>query len=305
MVWLASTIRSASDVDAALAHPALSSNGDHRIGAIRRVIGFSVRNPPADRMYVIDDTLELTANFDGWIFHSGTVSVTIDVGGEQKVSTTPGRISGEESKLRFNRYVVAEGDLDDDGVHLPANALAGRVAHGSSNQPVFTEHAEWRPNPPVLVDGIRPTIESEEVNGTTLTLTWSEPMNTAAVPDAAAFTLELASGDTAPTVDSVAVIVEQNATIGTGHRDAHDQSTNLVRIANRAVFSVSSPNGLRPNPWTKFENVSKPRTTATVPGASPSWCSPRRSTSTSKRTPPNKPDRYAATAGTYRGFTHD
>ncbi len=34
------------------------------------------------------------------------------------------------------------------------------------------------------------------------------------------------------------LIVELNATIGTGHRDVHDQSINLVRIPNRAVSKV-------------------------------------------------------------------
>ena len=34
------------------------------------------------------------------------------------------------------------------------------------------------------------------------------------------------------------LIVELNATVGTGHRDAHDQPINLVRIPNRAVSSV-------------------------------------------------------------------
>ena len=34
------------------------------------------------------------------------------------------------------------------------------------------------------------------------------------------------------------LIVELNATIGTGHRDSHDQSINLLRIPNRAVSKV-------------------------------------------------------------------
>ena len=34
------------------------------------------------------------------------------------------------------------------------------------------------------------------------------------------------------------LIVELNATVGTGHRDAHDQSINLVRIPNKAVSRV-------------------------------------------------------------------
>ena len=34
------------------------------------------------------------------------------------------------------------------------------------------------------------------------------------------------------------LIVKLNATIGTGHRDAHDQSINLLRIPNRAVSEV-------------------------------------------------------------------
>ena len=34
------------------------------------------------------------------------------------------------------------------------------------------------------------------------------------------------------------LIIELNATIGTGHRDAHDQSINLVRIPNTAVCKV-------------------------------------------------------------------
>ena len=34
------------------------------------------------------------------------------------------------------------------------------------------------------------------------------------------------------------LIVELNATIGTGHRDAHDQPTNLICIPNRAVSNV-------------------------------------------------------------------
>ena len=91
------------------------------------------------------------------------------------------------------------------------------------------------------------------------------------------------------------LIVELNATIGTGHRDARDQPINLVRIPNRPVSKVFFTER---TPAKAVDEVRKrsTETAATAPGISPSLFSPRRSTPTWKRMKPSKPDCCAVPA---------
>ena len=69
------------------------------------------------------------------------------------------------------------------------------------------------------------------------------------------------------------LIVELNATIGTGHRDAHDQPINLVRIPNTAVsrvfFTERTPKAAVDEVRKRLEDANN-RYPNTAPGISPS-----------------------------------
>ena len=151
-----------------------------------------------DSTYAIGDTISLKATF------SVAVTVTTATSGGAvtgpRIAFTVGTRDeargvrlGQRARRRWcSSYTVAEGDADSDGIAVGADALAlngGAIDDASSNAAVLT-HAAARRTVDHTVDGVRPTLESASVDGTTLTLTFDEALGAAASPDKSAFTVK-------------------------------------------------------------------------------------------------------------------
>ena len=145
-----------------------------------------------DSTYAIGDTIALKATFN--------VAVTVDTSaGTPRIPFTLGTAtkhaayaSGSTTKELEFRYTVAEGDADSDGIAVAANALAlngGAIADGSGNAATL-DHAALAAQSAHQVDGERPTVSSASVSGTTLTLTFDEPLGAAASLANTAFTVK-------------------------------------------------------------------------------------------------------------------
>ena len=197
------TIRNRSGDDAGLIHAALGRDGDHRVGDIVRIANFSFEEAPAGGAYAIGDTVKLHAHFTRAVWAQGgwsSVRVRIAVGDDVKTARASGRTGADNEQIVFDSYVVAEGDLDEDGLSLSANAVSGDIRYGSSLG-AFEEHGEWSPATPVRVDGVRPSLVGAAVQGgREITLTFSE---TLAQTTATTSTLTVLVADSSRPVDRV------------------------------------------------------------------------------------------------------
>ena len=145
-----------------------------------------------DSTYAIGEVISLKATFN--------VAVTVDTtGGTPRIAFTLGTAtkhaayhSGSTTKELVFHYTVAEGDADSDGIAVGANALAlngGVIADGSSNAATL-DHTALAAQSAHKVDGERPTVSSASVSGTTLTLTFDEPLGAAASLANGSFTVK-------------------------------------------------------------------------------------------------------------------
>ena len=118
-------------------------------------------------------------------------------------------VSGTGSAtLRFE-YAIVAGDEDGDGVAIPADALStpsgSSIVTVAGSRTVQFGHDAVAADPAHKVDGVLPTADAAAVAGPTVTVTWSEALDEAAVPmGAGGFTVRIASAD-GPAVTAVAV----------------------------------------------------------------------------------------------------
>ena len=150
-----------------------------------------------DSTYAIGETVSFTATF------AESVTVTTATSGGAvvgpRIAFTVGDAtrhavyaSGSGTKALVFDYTVAEGDEDTDGIAVGADALelnGGRIDDGASNAAVLT-HTAVSASTAHRVDGVRPTVESAEVDGTTLTITFDEALGAAASLANASFTVK-------------------------------------------------------------------------------------------------------------------
>ena len=141
-----------------------------------------------DSTYAIGDVIALTATFAEAMTVTGTPRIALTVGAATRHAAYA---SGSGTAALVFSYTVAAGDEDTDGIAVGANALAlngGTIADSSSSTPVLT-HAAVAASTDHKVDGVRPTVSSAAVDGTTLTLTFAEALDTTTAPDKGAFTV--------------------------------------------------------------------------------------------------------------------
>ena len=118
-------------------------------------------------------------------------------------------VSGTGSAtLRFE-YAIVAGDEDGDGVAIPADALStpfgSSIVTVAGNRTVQFGHDAVAADLAHKVDGVLPTADAASAAGPTVTVTWSEALDEAAVPtDAGGFTVRIATAD-GPAVTAVAV----------------------------------------------------------------------------------------------------
>ncbi len=112
--------------DADLTHAAVASEGDSKVNgslvsppAVTRISWVS--SPARGDTYEHGETIELIVQFDRIITATGGAQVPLTIGTDTRQATSSGWGS---SPILFFDYTVQEEDRDEDGISIPANALA-------------------------------------------------------------------------------------------------------------------------------------------------------------------------------------
>ena len=115
--------------EAVLTHEAMASDGAGKVNAsdvtppLVTAIGFRYSTPARGDTYELGETVEVEVEFDKAVTATGDPQVALTIGTETRHGALIRFSGGSSQSLRF-RYTVQEGDRDDDGISVPANALA-------------------------------------------------------------------------------------------------------------------------------------------------------------------------------------
>ena len=130
----------------------------------------------------------------GSVSNPSNARVLFDIGSTRKNADNYSGTSGSTS-LWYDYYVV-EGDVDNDGIEIPAGptALPNTYYSDAAGSNSFDESGitAQGPFPDRKVDGVYPSLDSAVVNGTVLVLTWDETLRDDSVPAAGDFTVTVA-----------------------------------------------------------------------------------------------------------------
>ena len=115
-----------SNSDADLTHAAVAAEGGHKVNgnlasppAVKSISFAST--PAGDDTYELGETIQVIVQFDRVVTANGRAQVALSIGGETRQATSYGW--GDSLFLYFD-YPVQEADRDEDGISIPANALA-------------------------------------------------------------------------------------------------------------------------------------------------------------------------------------
>ena len=158
------SIKDAAGSDADLSHDALSAQDGHKVDGVRPTVtrvrlsaSYASDTHISDGVYSAGEEIFVDVDFGEAVYVDGTPQLTLDIGGRMKASEWTGGWLGS-----FSSYVVEDGDLDTDGVAIPANAISlngGSIADRAGNEAVLT-HAAVAATPEATVDAVGPTITS-------------------------------------------------------------------------------------------------------------------------------------------------
>ena len=150
-------------------------------------------NPGPDGTYAEEDVIEVTVTFSETVqadTTNGTPTLALTVGRSKPARYIPGPASVAQ---RFT-YMVADGDLDTDGVSIAAGriALNGGTIRDLADNPALLAYEAVPPQPGQAVDGVRPELQGATVSGDTLTLTYGEALDEDSTPSGGDFTVNVA-----------------------------------------------------------------------------------------------------------------
>ena len=194
------SIKDAGDNAANLAHSALPAQTGHKVDGVRPTISsINLGGSKTPNLFILDEVMGVSVLFTKEIFLDGSPYITLDVDSGPQVASferirlpcpdldaststatlalsvpegedpPPGVIHCFRSdthgiSMSFN-YTVAKGDLDADGVGIPANALSlngGTLRDAAGNDAVIT-HEALADSPSHVIDGVPPEITSIEI----------------------------------------------------------------------------------------------------------------------------------------------
>ncbi len=185
------------------------------------VSAIQVASTAANGYYKAGDAIRFAVEFNGAVSVTGTPHLDIDLGGQARRAQYAG---GSNSKRLVFAYTVQSGDGDDhDGISwnadpLSANGDAIKFVHADPGQQLVARlsHGAQEPLSDHKVDTLKPALERAEVAGATLTLTYSETLNTAA-PASSAFTVRVGGGSgvnpTRVSISGAEVVLTLGATV--------------------------------------------------------------------------------------------
>ena len=129
----------------------LPAQPSHKVDArTTRVIDVQIISQPADAVaYKAGEPLEVAVTFEEVVHVTGAPVLTVAVGG---ASRPAGLVSGSGTATLVFRYTIAEGDLDEDGVSIAANALTGGVIQDGRGNPVVRGFEALAADPAHRVD---------------------------------------------------------------------------------------------------------------------------------------------------------
>ena len=167
-------------------------------------------SPGSDATYGIGDTIRATVTFEDAVTVTGTPRLTLEVGTPVAVFLgTAARHadyeSGSGSSGLVFAYTVATGDNDPDGVSVAADSLAlnnGTISDGKG-EAVNLFHQVLEPQSGHRVDAVAPHLSEVSVDGSELTIRYSEALDESSVPAASQFQVHVE--DVLRTVSSVSV----------------------------------------------------------------------------------------------------
>ena len=178
-------------------------------------------DPGTDRTYVPGDEIRVTVTFSELVLVMGTPQLMLEVGNEDRTAAYR-MITGPA--LVF-AYTVDEDD-DSPGVSLKAGSIdlnGGMIIDRAGNFAVLV-HGAVDPQSGHKVDGVRPELAAgvgTVVDGTTLTLTYNEQLDSGSVAEPGDFTVD--GGDQARTVTQVVVsgkAVKLTMDVGAEHAES-------------------------------------------------------------------------------------
>ena len=163
------------------------------------VTDVTVSSTPTNGYYDADDSIEFTVPFNGSVTVTGTPQLTFDLGGQTRQANYT---SGSDTEELLFTYTVTASDVDDhDGISWGANALGlngGTIKFTSAdvNSRVDADlaHPARGPLPDHKVDATKPSLVSASLDGTTLTMTFSEDLDETAAPANTVFTVKVGGG---------------------------------------------------------------------------------------------------------------
>ena len=192
-------------------------------------------NPGSDRTYAAGDKIEVTVTFSETVEVTGTPQLSLELGNGRR---TAGYEGGSGTAALVFAYEVAEGESDTDGVGVEADSLSGGTIRDEARNDAERDHDGLAADANHQVDGVKPRLAASGgvvVDGTTLKLTYDEPLDGNSTPEAGDFTVS--GGDRTRTVTGVrvrgsAVVLTLNT--GAEHGEAgirvsYTPGTNLIR----------------------------------------------------------------------------
>ncbi len=142
------TIRNAGDtMDASPDHTALDTQTGHVVNKIPLIVAGGVQitsTPASGDTYQLDETITFTVTFDANVdvdTTDGTPYLVINLGNASRQAAYTG-IDATKRILTFS-YTVAADDMDEDGLSVPANALAlngGTIKHTTTGKDAGLSH---------------------------------------------------------------------------------------------------------------------------------------------------------------------
>ena len=160
-------------------------------------------NPGSDRTYAAEDEIEVMVAFSETVEVTGTPQLRLELGGGTRTATYEG---GTGTAALVFAYEVADGESDTDGVGVEEDSLSGGTIRDEARNSAKLDHEGLAADSGHKVDGVKPELAASGgavVNGTTLTLTYDEPLDRSSTPDTGDFTVT--GGDQARTVTGVSV----------------------------------------------------------------------------------------------------
>ena len=216
-------------------------------------------NPGTDRTYAVDDEIQVTVTFSETVEVTGTPRLTLELGGGTRTAAYEG---GSSTAALVFVYEVADGDSDTGGVSVEGDSLSGGTIRDAAPNNAELDHDGLSADSDHKVDGVKPRLASTGgvvVNGTTLTLTYDEPLDRSSAPAAGDFTVS--GGDQARTVARVAMsgsTVTLTLSAGAEHEEAGIE-----------VSYTPGMNPLRDVPGNEAEALSRESVTNETPDTTP------------------------------------